>query len=62
MRTTDRRCMGRRENAAQCATCARLPRTEEDEDTSEWIQHNRRTVPCDRYHALVAPAPVSGAK
>lgn len=30
-------CMGLRANAEQCADCARLPQTPEDEDNREWI-------------------------
>ena len=31
-------CMGLKANAEQCADCARLPQTPEDEDNREWIK------------------------
>ncbi len=40
-------CMGLKANADQCADCARLPQTPEDEDNREWIK--LVSTPCKFY-------------
>ena len=44
-------CINLKANAEQCADCARLPQTPEDEDNREWIKlvqtPCRNWVPCE---------------
>lgn len=47
------RCMGNVHNAAQCAKCARYPRTEAQQECQQWLDHERRATPCDKYIALI---------
>ena len=48
------RCMGNPKCAKDCAECAKLPRTVEEENaTTGWFQYKRFSPPCSGFSPIV---------